>query len=83
MTQIMTEFVFRPAGMVNTFYDQSSGNDGIFSSYLPLPGYNSYVSPLSQGMYAIDFPYIGNLTLKGGRAGAHAACTRAVPAAGT
>mmetsp|Transcript_25712 Transcript_25712/g.56024 ORF Transcript_25712/g.56024 Transcript_25712/m.56024 type:complete len:575 (+) Transcript_25712:280-2004(+) len=67
--QLITEGIFKPAGMEDTFYDSSAGNDGIYKHYLPLPGYNSFLSPLSVSLYNLDYPYIGDLATKGGDVG--------------
>ena len=65
LRQILKDSIFTPAGMTSSYYDVSARNDGVYKNYLPLPGYNSYVSPLSLGLYNIDFPYVGNLSVSG------------------
>ena len=38
-TVIFQEHLFGPAGMVDSFYDLSNRNDGVYRNHLPLPGW--------------------------------------------
>jgi CubicO group peptidase (beta-lactamase class C family) len=45
----VSQHIFEPAGLNNTFYDIVYGYNGLFQNYLPQFGYRQIVAPVSEG----------------------------------
>lgn len=60
-------------GLASTYFDTSNGNDGLYWGMLHVPGFLTYLSPLSLGIAGLDWDAVGNGTATGAQ-GVYCVC---------